>query len=143
MGSSLAHVWENSAPHCSGKASTRIPDQRTLESPTEKTKYEYLKLPNDVDFFPCNLRRILITKTYTSLYALLCATLTHVPGVASCSRGLYTAYFTKASNLSLRPRMMTRLRYSCRLRRPNPKQGAISTHYLSEKGFRGWHSCDL
>ena len=48
MGSSLAHVLG------------------------EFSNYEYLKLPNDVDFFPCNLRRILITETYTSLYALLC-----------------------------------------------------------------------
>jgi len=43
-----------------------------LETPTEETNYEYLKLPNDADFFPCNLHRILITETYTSLYALLC-----------------------------------------------------------------------
>ena len=64
--------WGNSAPQCFGRGSARIPDQRTLKLPSEETNYEYLKLPSDVDFFPCNLRRILITETYTSLYALLC-----------------------------------------------------------------------
>ncbi len=64
--------WGNSAPQCFDKGSSRIPDQRTLELPTEETDYEYLKLPNDDDFFPCNLHRMLITETYKSLYALLC-----------------------------------------------------------------------
>jgi hypothetical protein len=64
--------WGNSAAECFGKGSVRIPDPRTLETPTEETNYEYLKLPNDDDAFPCNLQRILITKTYRHLYALLC-----------------------------------------------------------------------
>ena len=45
-----------------------------LEMPTEETNYEYLKLPNHDDFFPCDLHQILITETYKSLYALLCET---------------------------------------------------------------------
>jgi hypothetical protein len=64
--------WGNSAAQCFGKGSSRIPDPRTLELPTEETSYEYLKFPNDDDFFPCNLHRMLITETYRSLYALLC-----------------------------------------------------------------------
>ena len=39
---------------------------------TEETNYEYLKLPNDDDLFPCGLQQILITETYKSLYAKLC-----------------------------------------------------------------------
>ena len=64
--------WGNSATQCFVKGSAPIPNLRTLETPTEETNYEYLKLPNDDDFFPCDLHRILITSTYTSLYALLC-----------------------------------------------------------------------
>lgn len=64
----------NTVPGCFGKGSVRIPDLRMLEMPTEETNYEYLKLPNHDDFFPCDLHQILITETYKSLYALLCET---------------------------------------------------------------------
>ena len=63
--------WGNLSSECLVKGSAHIPDPRTLETPTDETNYEYLKLPND-GFFPCNLQRILITDTYKSLYALLC-----------------------------------------------------------------------
>src|SRR6266540_5463886 len=59
------------APGCFVKDSTRIPDLRTLEMVTNKTNYEYLKLPTDSPF-PYDLRRILITETYRTLYARLC-----------------------------------------------------------------------
>jgi len=49
------------------------------------------------------------------------------PGVGSCLRGLCTAHFAIASNLSLRPWIIKRLLYSSGVRKPNPKQGAIST----------------
>jgi len=64
--------WGKLAPECFVKCSARIPDPRTLETPIEDTNYEYLKLPNDDEFFPCNLHRILITETYKSIYKLLC-----------------------------------------------------------------------
>ena len=64
--------WGKLAPECFVKCSARIPDPRTLETPIEDTNYEYLKLPNDDVFFPCNLDRILITETYESIYKLLC-----------------------------------------------------------------------
>ena len=64
--------WGNSAAQCFGKGSAPIPDLRTLEKPTEEMISEYLKLPNDADYFPCNLHRILVTETYVFLYALLC-----------------------------------------------------------------------
>jgi hypothetical protein len=76
LDSTYDHLWQtfwgNSATQCFREGSAPIPDPRTLETPTKKTNYKYLELPNDDDFFPCSLRRILITKTYTSLYTLLC-----------------------------------------------------------------------
>lgn len=47
--------WRNSATQCFGKGSASIPDLRMLEMPTEETNYEYLTLPNNANFFPCNL----------------------------------------------------------------------------------------
>jgi hypothetical protein len=44
---------------------------RTLAKATNKTEYEYLKLPTDSPF-PCYLRRILITESFRTLYARLC-----------------------------------------------------------------------
>ncbi len=64
--------WGRPATECFVKDSARIPDPRTLETAAEDTNYEYLKLPNDDDLFPCGLHRILITKTYETLYARLC-----------------------------------------------------------------------
>jgi hypothetical protein len=64
--------WGQPATECFVRASTCIPDPRTLETPTEETNFEYLKLPTDEDFFPCHLRRILVTETYKSMYKLLC-----------------------------------------------------------------------
>jgi len=63
--------WGKPAADCFVKDSTRIPDLRTLEMVTNKTNYEYLKLPTDCPF-PCDLRRILIIETYRTLYARLC-----------------------------------------------------------------------
>ena len=63
--------WGELAPDCFVKDSTHIPDLRTLAMATNKTKYEYLKLPTNSPF-PCDLRRILITETYRTLYARLC-----------------------------------------------------------------------
>jgi hypothetical protein len=63
--------WGEPAPDCFVKESTYIPDLRTLEKVTNQTNYQYLKLPNDGPF-PCDLRRMLITETYSTLYARLC-----------------------------------------------------------------------
>jgi len=64
--------WGKPATECFIKASTRIPDPRTLEPAKDETNYEYLELLNDDDLFPCLLHRILITETYKTLYERLC-----------------------------------------------------------------------
>src|SRR5258708_36897498 len=64
--------WGNPATQCFGKGSAPIPDPRTLETPTEETNYEYLKLPNDDDFSHVICTEFLSPKP-TGLFMHCCA----------------------------------------------------------------------
>jgi hypothetical protein len=86
--------WGKSTIECFIEQAVKIPDSRTLDIPNDETKFTYLKLPGDIKF-PCGLRRILVTETYTSFYAELCREDSRWEEVAGKSQSLLsTAHST-------------------------------------------------
>ena len=62
--------WGKAAPECFVEHAVKIPNIRTWV-PEDETTFMYLRLPDDT-YFPCGVKRILITETYTSFYTELC-----------------------------------------------------------------------
>jgi hypothetical protein len=86
--------WGKSATDYFVEEAVKIPNSRTLDAPNDDTKFTYLKLPDDIKF-PCGLKRILVTETYTSFYVELCREDSRWEEVAGKSQSLLsTAHST-------------------------------------------------